>query len=296
VSTYTCRWCGLACDPADLSSCPHCGAPIDVREEVSDSGWEEQPPIKDMARLQCGQSSVQIEGAYVPVADFNLAAGDGVYYAHHQILWTDPTVKMSVMPMKGAWRRMFAGMPLIMMQAHGPGHIAFSRDAPGEMVAVPLQPGAAVDVREHIFVVANHAVEYDWFQTNVWYTCRTGNDNNDTETTFPIGQFMDRFVARDRPGLLLLHAAGNAFVRTLAPGQRILIKPTALLYKDPSVQMRLHFEQPAFSSWRPFGRWGNSYICLELIGPGKVAVHSAYDPLELPGYIVQNSPATVSRW
>ena len=36
-----------------------------------------------MARLQFGQSYCQIEGTYVPVADFNLVEGEGVYFAHH---------------------------------------------------------------------------------------------------------------------------------------------------------------------------------------------------------------------
>ena len=47
-----------------------------------------------MARIQCGRSSVQIEGTYVPVADFSLAEGDGVYFAHHELLWKDPAVVM----------------------------------------------------------------------------------------------------------------------------------------------------------------------------------------------------------
>jgi uncharacterized protein (AIM24 family) len=294
VSTYTCRWCGFVGDAGGLTACPLCGAPVDVREAVSESGWEELPPIADMARLQCGRSRCQVEGAYVPVADFDLAEGDGVYFAHHQLLWMDPTVRISTMSLKGGWKRMFAGLPLVMVQAHGPGHVAFSRDAPGEMLAVPLRAGAALDVREHVFVVANHAVSYDWFPTNVWYTCRNGDD---TETVYPTGQFMDRFLAgAGRPGLLLLHAAGNAFVRELAPGQRILIKPTSLLYKEPSVSMELHLEQPALGGWQPFGRWGNTYVCLALTGPGRVAVHSAYDHLELPGRIVRDSGATVTRW
>jgi len=57
--------------------------------------------------------------------------------------------------------------------------------------------------------------------------------------------FMDRFSAPNAPGLLLLHAGGNAFIRTLGPGQTILIKPTSLLFKDPTVEMQLHFESPA---------------------------------------------------
>jgi len=52
----------------------------------------------------------------------------------------DPKVNISTMSMKGGWRRMFAGMPLIMTQAQGPGHIAFSKDD-RKVIALPLQPG-----------------------------------------------------------------------------------------------------------------------------------------------------------
>ena len=125
------------------------------------------------------------------------------------------------MSLKGAWKRMLAGMPLIMTQAVGPGRIAFSRDAPGEMIALPLQPGQAVDVREHLFMVATGAVTYDWFNSNIWFTTKEGDE---TETHYPLGMLLDRFQAPAAPGLLLLHAAGNVFVRHLRragddPGQ-----------------------------------------------------------------------------
>jgi uncharacterized protein (AIM24 family) len=246
-----------------------------------------------MAKLQFGNSFCQIEGVYVPVADMSLASGDSVYFAHHVLLWKDPQVNITTMGLKGAWKRLLSGMPLVMTQAHGPGHIAFSRDAPGEMIAMPLQPGQAVDVREHLFLVATSQITYDWFQTGVWFTTRSGNE---TETHYPLGMFMDRFFAPAAPGLLLLHAAGNAFVRMLQPGQAILVKPTALLFKDPTVQMQLHFEHPAgtWSSWRS---WGNRYLWLRLYGPGRVAVQSAYSPLEDNGRnITQHSGATEQRW
>ncbi len=207
----------------------------------SESGWAELPGRKDMAKLQFGDSFCQIEGLYVPVADVNLAGSDSIYFTHHVLLWKDPQVNITTMPLASGWKRMFAGLPLIMTQAHGPGHIAFSRDAPGEMIALPLQPGEEVDVREHLFMLATSNVAYDWFSTNVWYTTQSGDDK---ETHYPVGMFMDRFSAPQAPGLLLLHASGNVFVRELAPGQTILVKPTALIFKDPSVQMQLHFEHP----------------------------------------------------
>src|SRR6267378_6374361 len=218
--THTCPWCGLVTDGTKLS-CPACGATIDARSVSTNSGWSELPGRKDMAKLQFGNSFCQIEGTYVPVADMNLAAEDIIYFAHHVLLWKDPQVNITTMSLKGAFKRLLSGMPLVMTQAQGPGHIAFSRDAPGEMIALPLQPGQAVDVREHLFLVATSNITYDWFQSNIWFT--TGG--NERETHYPLGMFMDRFYAPATPGLLLLHSAGNAFVRELGPDQTILVKP-----------------------------------------------------------------------
>jgi uncharacterized protein (AIM24 family) len=291
--TYNCPWCHHAFD-ASAASCPACGAPVDVRKVITKSGWTELPPIKDMTRIQFGQSTCQIEGNFVPVADFNLHAVDGVYFAHHLMLWKDDASTISAMPMKGGWKRMLAGLPLVMTQASGPGKIAFSKDKPGELVALPLDPNQSVDVREHVFMVATSSILYDWFQTGIWFSTRNGND---TETHWPIGMFMDRFTGGSTPGLLLLHGAGNVFVRNLEPGQSILIKPTALLFKDRSVRMHLHFEHPA-GSWQSWRSWGNRYLWLRLTGPGRVAVQSHFEHMEDPGTNLSSTEpmATSTQW
>jgi uncharacterized protein (AIM24 family) len=294
---YTCNWCGTVSDGTTLN-CPACGASLDVRLTVTASGWAEVPGRRDMAKIQMGNSTLQIEGVYVPVADYNLAAGDTVYFTHHVLLWQDPQVAITVMSLKGGWKRLFAGMPLIMTQATGPGHIAFSHDAPGELITVPIQPGQSVDVREHMFMVASSHVAYDWFKTNVWFTTRIKKgDEYETETHYPLGMFMDRFSSPQKPGLLLLQAAGNVFVRRLQPGQTILVKPTALVFKDPTVQMALHLERPS-TAWSAWGMsWSNPYIWLRLQGPGRVAVQSVFEMSEgEKGRITNFSPATERRW
>ncbi len=292
--SYRCRWCGHTSDAAS-TSCPRCGAPVDVTVATDDSGWNELPAIRDMAKIQFGQSFCQIEGKYVPVADFKLGGGDGVYFAHHLLLWKDERVVISKMPLAGAWKRLFAGLPLIMTQASGPGRIAFSKDAPGELIALPLENGQTVEVREHVFLIATNSVSYDWFQPGVWFTTQNGKD---TETHYPIGMFMDRFTASAGPGLLLLHGNGNVFVRTLQPGQQIVIKPTALLYKDPSVMMNLHLEYPGGVQQTFWRSWGNRYVWLRLTGPGRVAVQSHFEPMEDPGNPIRSTPpsATSRRW
>lgn len=292
AATSKCVWCAAVVTGSD-TSCPRCGAALRVDRVVTESGWAELPGRKDMAKLHFGNSSCQIEGVYVPVADMNLAAGERVYFTHHVLLWKEPRVNITTMSLAGAWKRMFAGMPLIMMQAEGPGHIAFSKDDPGELIPVPLQAGEEVDVREHLFLAATGNVEYNWFQTGIWFTTKKGDES---ETHYPLGGFMDRFSAPQTPGLLMLHAAGNVFVRQLAPGQTILVKPTALVFKDPAVQMHLHFEQPG-TVFRGWGSWGNRYIWLRLIGPGRVAVQSVFDRIEGESRNISGfSYATEQRW
>ena len=307
---YTCSWCGTVSDGTRLS-CPGCGATVNVKDIVTDSGWTEAPGRKDMAVLQFGSSYCQIEGKYVPVADMNLSKDDSVYFAHHVLLWKEPQVNITNMPIKGAWKRMMAGLPVIMTQAHGPGHIAFSRDVPGETVALPIQPGNSVDVREHVFIVATGQVNYGFFQTGVWFTTKK---EDETETHYPVGYLMDRFSVSGAPGLVLLHASGNVFVRKLNPGQHILVKPTALLFKDQTVNMQLYFEHPGGNTPPVLGgtagglgllgnianvmaSFGQRYLWLQLSGPGRVAVQSAFEPVEGEnGTITSNSQALRQHW
>jgi len=292
AGAYTCPYCRMASDGQE-ATCPHCGAPVDVRVRVSDSGWVQQPPIRDMARIRFSHSTCQISGTYVPVADMGLHDADWVYFSHHSLLHADPNVNLGNLPMKGGWKRMRAGLPLIMMRAQGPGHIAFSADQPGETIAVPLRPGQGVDVVEHRFLVATGNVNYDWHPANVWFTTGKGDD---TEWHYPLGQTIDRFVATGSNGLLLLHAPGNTFVRDLAPSQRILVQPGGLIWKDPSVSMFLHFEYPRGAYWFSSARYQAKSTWLTLEGPGRVAVQSVFERPEMVGSVTRSSGATTHQW
>src|SRR5690349_16421760 len=293
MNTYVCRYCRQPSDPSQ-PTCPLCGAPVDIRESVSDSGWIEQPPIKDMARLQFGQSHCQIAGTTVPAAEFNLAQGDMVYFSHHVLLWADPGTRMQNMSLRGGWKRMMAGMPLIMIEAHGPGHIALSDNHAGEVIALPLQHGQSMWVKEHRFLTATGNIRYDWGSNDVWYV--TG-DSDEQEYHYPMGQYGDIFTAAERPGLLLLHAPGNAFIRDLQQGESLLVQPSSLIYRDLSVRVHLHLEYPrnmGFSFWR--NNWDYRNILVRLVGPGRVAVNSIFERPEGIEAIRNHSYATRRRW
>jgi uncharacterized protein (AIM24 family) len=293
MSAYICRFCRLPGDPSG-TSCPNCGAALDVRRAVSESGWQEQPGIRDMARIQFGQSTCQIEGTYVPTADFGLKGDEWVYFSHHTLLWSDTNVNLQAMPMAGGWKRVRAGLPLVMMQASGQGHVALSDDAPGEVIALPLQLGQAVMVREHRFLAATGRVAYNWQQPGIWFVTGGGDD---AKTHYPLGYNVDIFHAEGGPGLLLLHSPGNTFIRDLAQGETICIQPTALLYKDPNVGMQLHLEYPNQGAmmWSS-SRYSYRQVWLRMSGPGRVAVQSVFQPPEASEAITNHSPATITRW
>jgi uncharacterized protein (AIM24 family) len=291
-AAYTCPYCRLSSEGGG-TSCPYCGAPVDVRLRVSRSGWLKQPPIRDMARIRFNRSTCQISGAYVPVAEMKLHEEDWVYFSHHSLLHADAQIRLDTLKMAGGWNRKLAGIPLFMMKAQGPGFIAFSADHPGETLAIPLQANQSVDVVEHRLLLATGNVGYQWLKSGVWFTTKSGDD---TEWHYPVGQFIDRFTAHGIPGLLLLHGPGNTFLHDLAPGQRICIQPGGLIWKDPSVQMFLHFEFPRGRYWFSSARWQAKSVWLTLQGPGRIAIQSVFRHTELVGSITKSSPATRQQW
>jgi uncharacterized protein (AIM24 family) len=267
-----CRYCRLGSDASE-PTCPNCGAPTDLTAIRDDEGWVEQPPVRDLARIQFGRSTCQITGSCVPVAEMELATDGQIYFSHHVLLWTDPGPQLSVRPMPSAWARKKAGMPLVMLDAAGPGRMALSEDDAGEIVAVPLEAGRSVDVMEDHFLMASAAVAYRLLYTGVWWNIGSGNH---VESFFPLGRYLDRFSA-DQRGLLLLHASGNTFIRDLREDERMYLVPRALVYKDASVEMNIHMEVPA----SPKAHWRLSPL-VRLTGPGRVALQSQYEAEELP--------------
>jgi uncharacterized protein (AIM24 family) len=238
-----------------------CGAPLDVRDKVSDSGWREAPRLRDMTEFRFSASTCQVEGELVPVAEIALSPQDGVYFEHHVLLWKDESVPLSSMPMAGGMKRTLGGMPHIVTVAQGPGRIAFSRDAPGELVVLPLHPGMELDVREHAFLLATHSIQYSFVRIKGLVNLLHGGN----------GMFMDRFVTAQHPGLLMLHGNGNVLERSLRPGEKILVEPGGFLYKDSTVTMQAVQLQLKTGM---FGRHG-MYLA-EMTGPGRVGIQSMY--------------------
>ena len=259
VQRIECQWCRSQ-NPPQATACWACGAPLDIRNLVSDSGWREAPRIRDMTEIHFGNSTCQVEGEIVPVAEMTMAPGDGVFFEHHTLLWKDEGMPVTVMPLQGGVKRALAGMPFIVTTAHGPGRVAFSRDATGELVVMPLHPGMELDVREHAFLLASHTIQYSFIRIKGLVNLLHGGN----------GMYMDRFVTAGYPGMLILHGNGDVLERMLRPGEKILVEPGGFLYKDSTVQMSA-VQMPLKTGLLRHGMY-----LAEMTGPGRVGIQSMY--------------------
>src|SRR5262249_41766662 len=166
-------------------------------------------------------------------------------------------------------------MPLVITTATGPGRVAFSRDATGELVLMPLHPGMELDVREHAFVLASRAIDYSYVRIKGLRNILFGGQ----------GMFMDRFVTTNTPGLLVLHGYGNVFERRLTAGESILIEPGAFLYKDAAVTMEVEIQRLSAGF---FGGMGMSLA--RMTGPGR-----PWHPVDVPSPSNRLRPAHDGR-
>lgn len=202
-----------------------------------------------------------IQGDIVPVLQLEIGAMP-VYFEHHILLWKDPGLNIGVKPMKGAFKRMVAGMPLFMVETEGRGRIGFSRDGAGHVFGVHLRRGEQIDVREHQWLAATASLDYS-------FTRLKGIANMLFSGT---GIFIDTFTCQADEGILWLHGYGNVFELTLGPGEQIDIEPGGWIYKDPSVKLDTVLQR---LSTGIFASAGN-LVFNRFTGPGRIALQSMY--------------------
>src|SRR2546421_11846211 len=205
--------------------------PPNQYEEYSNSVFGNQVPKAELHNpkgpLRVADMTISIDGELVPVVDIMLGNQLPIYFEHHILLWKHPGVQIGFKSMRGVAKRFFAGIQIFLTEAQGPGNIAFSRDSVGQIVALRLQPGQMVEVREHQFLVATSNVEYGFTYmksiANILYR-RTG-------------LLIHHFTAPRSESMVLLHGYGNVFEKMLAPGETLDVEPGAWLWKDPGVRM-----------------------------------------------------------
>jgi uncharacterized protein (AIM24 family) len=200
-----------------------------------------------------------IQGELVPALSIELSAMP-VYFEHHVLLWKDPQVQVGVKAVKGAFKRMMAGIPVFLTEAVGPGRVAFSRDDAGHVFAIHLKHGQSIDVREHQFLAATESLEYGYSRMKGVANILYGGT----------GFFIDNFACVQAEGILWLHGYGNVFNLALQPGEQIDIEPGAWIYKDKSVGMQSMFQRLSTGLFASAGQisWNR------FTGPGRIGIQS----------------------
>jgi uncharacterized protein (AIM24 family) len=212
-----------------------------------------------------GGVTYHIDGELVPVLSVDVSQ-QSVYFEHHILLWKHPSVKIGLKAMKGALKRMMAGMQVFVTEASGTGVIAFSRDGAGHIVPIHLGAGEELHVREHQFLAATANIDYAFERVRGISNMLFGQS----------GFFIDKFHGHQGEGVLWLHGYGNVFEKTLAAGESIDIEPGGWLYKDPGVRMETIVDRLTSGF---FGA-GMNFIVNRFTGPGRVGLPSMY--LHLP--------------
>jgi uncharacterized protein (AIM24 family) len=204
----------------------------------------------------------RIEGQLLPVLHLAMNGQMPVYFEHHVVLWKQPQVNVGVMPLKGAFRRLVAGMPIFMTQASGYGEIAFSRDSPGQVFPLEMRHGTSILVREHQFMAATANLGYTFERIRGIGSMLFGHQ----------GFWQDRFDAMQGDGVLWLHAYGNAFEVVLQPGEMIDVEPGSWIYRDPQVG----YSQQVFGLKTGILGGGGNLVFNRFAGPGRVGLQSGY--------------------
>ncbi len=206
--------------------------------------------------------SYRLEGELVPALHMALDGQVPVYFEHHVLLWKYPSLQIGLHPLKkGLKRRMLGGMPLLLLEAQSAGELAFSRDAPGHIAALHLQPGNGIVVREHQFLAATSNVQYDYNRIKGFANMMYGG-----------GFWVDEFFAADQEGVVWVHGYGNVFEKQLEPGETIDIEPGGWLFRDHSVSM----SQEVYGFKTGLMSGGGSLVFNRFTGPGRVGLQSAY--------------------
>jgi len=204
-----------------------------------------------------------IRGELVPELAVQLDGQQSIFFEHHVALWKTDDINIGIKTggIASAFKRKVAGMQILLTEAKGNGQIAFSRDGVGHVFAMHMQPGEILETREHQYLAATSNVDYSFSRVKGIGSVLFGGT----------GFFLDKFTAKDGPGIVWLHGYGNVFEVNLGSGEHIDVEPGGFLYKDEGVRLE---SRPMSLKTGLFG--GSSIVWNRFTGPGRLGIQTMY--------------------
>ncbi len=202
-----------------------------------------------------------VRGELVPELQIVVGAAS-VMFEHHVLLWKETQVEVELKKLPGAIKRKIAGLEFFVTRTKGAGHIAFSRDSPGQCIPMHLREGEGLDVREHQFIAATDNLDYSFERIKGAQNMLLGGS----------GFFMDKFRATNGDALVWLHGHGNVFLVQLDAGDQLDVEAGAWLYKDPTVSM----EAVTMGLKTGLMGGGGKLTWNRFTGPGRLAIQTMF--------------------
>ncbi len=199
--------------------------------------------------------SYRLEGELVPVLHMTLDGQVPVYFEHHVLLWKYPELQIGLHPLKkGLKRRVFGGMPLLLLEAQSAGRDRVQpRRARAHRGASPASRATASWCASTSSWPPPANVQYDYSRIKGFANMLYGG-----------GFWVDEFFAADQEGVVWVHGYGNVFEKQLEPGETIDIEPGGWVYRDHSVQMT----QEVYGFKTGFLGGGGNLVFNRFTGPG----------------------------
>ncbi len=202
-----------------------------------------------------------VRGELVPELQVEVGQA-AVMFEHHVLLWKETRVNVELKKLPGGMKRKIAGLEYFVTRTSGAGHIAFSRDSPGQCVPMHLRQGEGLDVREHQFIAATDNLDYSFERVKGVQNMLLGGS----------GIFIDKFRATNGDALVWLHGHGNVFLVELGAGEQLDVEAGAWLYKDPTVTL----EAVTMGLKTGLMGGGGKLTWNRFTGPGRLAIQTLF--------------------
>ena len=231
----------------------------------------------------------------MPSADFNLAGDDWIYFSHHHVLWTEPTVQLQPMS-HGRRLEPGAGRPA---PRHAGGHRARAPRPLRRRARARWSPSRSSRARP---CGCGSTASWPPPATSATPGSSPGIWIIDRQRRRPGDPLPARHVRRHLPGPRRTRAAAAALAgQHVHPGpglRRDHLHPAERpALQGPERRHAAAHRVPAIPAGLNFtARYSYRQVWLRLWGPGRVAVQSVFERPEASNQITSHSPATTTAW
>lgn len=208
--------------------------------------------------------------------------GQEIYSDAGAMSWMSATMQMKAKTgggLGGMFKRMVSGASAFIIDYEavgGPGHVAFTADFPGKILAFELEANQTLIMHKHAFICAEKSVQLDMFFSRKLGAGFFGGE----------GFILQKLTG---PGMVFAELDGDAIEYHLDPGEVMKVEPGYVAMFDSGVAFDI--EMLKGLSNMLFG--GEGIFLSKLTGPGRIWLHSL-SPSKMAHRLVEFLPTTAN--